>query len=142
MTHIEQYNPRKICILIMVLILTLPLSAGGRAEAESDIASMSFEQLEEKARGTEVGFYMWGGSTQINGWVDSVIGGYLQENHDITLRRVPMDASVFVNRLLSEKDAGRDSDVMDILWINGENFKNAREGRYSLWSLHPVTAQF
>ena len=114
--------------LIFALGLTMPVFAAGGTEVGPEIASMSFEELEEVARGSKVRFYMWGGSTQINAWVDSVVGGYLRERYDMELMRVPADASVFVNRLLSEKEAGRDPGVMDILWINGENFKNAREG--------------
>ncbi|MGI9256072.1 MAG: ABC transporter substrate-binding protein [Salinispira sp.] len=113
----------------MGLVLCTALSAAGNNDSENtSIFSMDFEQIEEEAQGSDVRFYMWGGSPQINTWVDSVIGGYLMDQYDITLERVPMDASVFVNRLLSEKEAGREEGIMDILWINGENFKNAREG--------------
>lgn len=119
---------RGFLLSIVLLLLTVPVIAGGGAEAETDELPMDFDQLEPLAQGSEVSFYMWGGSPQINDWVDTVVGGYLQERYDITLERIPMDTSVFVNRLLSEKEAGRETGIMDILWINGENFKNAREG--------------
>ena len=119
---------KTIFIFTLGLIIGMRVFAAGDAEPELDFSSMSFEELEESARGSEVRFYMWGGSTQINAWVDSSIGGYLEAQYGIDLVRVPADASVFVNRLLSEKEAGRDTGVMDIVWINGENFKNAREG--------------
>jgi len=118
-------------VLVLVaaaIIIFIAIFAGGAVEAETDVLAFGYEQIEQSAQGSTVSFYMWGGSPQINGWVDSVVGGYLQDRYDITLERVPMDASVFVNRLLSEKEADRRSGVMDILWINGENFKNAREG--------------
>ena len=119
----------RVC-LICLLILTsgVTVLAGGRPEGNADISAMSFAQLEEVARGSSLRFAMWGGSAQINGWVDSVVAKHLHDRYDISLVRVPLDASVFVNRLLSEKTYGRDVGVLDILWINGENFKNAREG--------------
>ena len=38
-----------------------------------------------------------------------------------------MDASVFVNRLLTEKQAGQSRGTIDLVWINGENFRTARQ---------------
>ena len=38
-----------------------------------------------------------------------------------------MDAGIFVNKLLNEKAAGREEGSIDLVWINGENFKNAKE---------------
>jgi putative spermidine/putrescine transport system substrate-binding protein len=78
-------------------------------------------------QGHEVSFYMWGGSTEINTWIDMKVAEGLKAEYDITLKRVPMDASVFVNKLLAEKQAGREKGVIDLLWINGENFRNAKE---------------
>jgi putative spermidine/putrescine transport system substrate-binding protein len=70
---------------------------------------------------------MWGGSSIINKWVDTYVAGELKKRWDITLERVPMDASIFVNKLLTEKQAGKRVGTIDIVWINGENFKNAME---------------
>jgi len=86
-----------------------------------------FDRLVEQARNTEVSWFMWGGSPTINSWVDTYVAGELKKRYGITLKRVPADAAVFVNKLLVEKQAGRKVGVMDLLWINGENFKNARE---------------
>jgi putative spermidine/putrescine transport system substrate-binding protein len=107
----------------------MSLTAGGTAEVASatNPANASWEEVERAARSSRVNFYMWGGSAVINDWIDTYVAGRLRELYDIELRRVPMDAAVFVNKLLTEKQAGRQSGVMDLLWINGENFKNARE---------------
>jgi putative spermidine/putrescine transport system substrate-binding protein len=124
--------PRPVSGLGIIILLTLGIllaSGCGAGQAETgDPAELSFDQLAEQASGSEVRFYMWGGSPLINEWIDTAVAEQLASEHDITLVRVPMDAAVFVNRLLSEKDAGRQTGVMDILWINGENFRNAREG--------------
>ncbi len=70
---------------------------------ETKLLSMDFSEIEKEARGTEVRFYMWGGSVVVNEWIDSVFADELKTKYDITLVRVPMDASVFVNKLISEK---------------------------------------
>ena len=88
---------------------------------------LTYDKALKQARGTSVNFYMWGGSATINAWVDGYVAHSLKDQFDITLNRVPMDASVFVNKLLTEKQAGKKKGAIDLMWINGENFKNARE---------------
>ncbi len=71
---------------------------------------------------------MWGGSEQINSWIDNYVDVKLKVDYNIDLVRVPMDATIFVNKLLTEKSAGKKTGDIDLLWINGENFKNAKLG--------------
>nr|WP_174409547.1 ABC transporter substrate-binding protein [Desulfovibrio psychrotolerans] len=87
----------------------------------------SWEEILEKARGSRVAWYMYGGMANANRWVDEYVAPEVLRRYGITLERVPMDAPVFVNKLLAEKAAGRAQGTMDLLWINGENFRNARE---------------
>ena len=88
---------------------------------------LSHDQALTEARGTRVNFYMWGGSATINAWIDGYVTKTVKEQFNIELNRVPMDAEVFVNKLLTEKQAGKKTGTMDLVWINGENFKNARQ---------------
>ena len=114
--------------LIALILITAPMTLEARGGDEApDPADMSWEEIVAAARGSEVSFYMWGGSTEINAWIDMSVADGLKESYDITLKRVPMDASVFINKLLAEKQADRDRGVIDLLWINGENFRNAKE---------------
>lgn len=98
-----------------------------RKQEEPDFAELDFAEVRELARGQTVRFYMWGGDAKINSWVDGFVTEKVDEYYDIRLKRVPMDASVFVTKLLNEKLAGKDEGIMDLLWINGENFKRAKE---------------
>ena len=66
----------------------------------------------------------------------------MKERYGITLKRVPADAAVFVNKLLAEKQAGAGKGTMDLLWINGENFKNARENDLLYGPVTADSAQF
>lgn len=79
------------------------------------------------ARGTTVTFYMYGGWSHVNDWIDTYVADEMKRRYDITVERVPMDAAVFVNKLLTEKSAGQETGVIDLMWINGENFRNAME---------------
>ncbi len=114
-------------MLLLILILSGELHATGNSESIIDPSGMTWEEIVDAAQGSEVTFYMWGGSTEINSWIDMTVATGLKDSYDIDLKRVPMDASVFVNKLLTEKQAGREQGVIDLVWINGENFRNARE---------------
>ena len=117
---------KRLLLILMNLLLIASVFATGRAEPEADPASMSFDETIASSNGSEVTFYMWGGSASINTWIDTYVAGTLLDRYDIRLRRVPMDAAVFVNKLMNEKQAGKERGVIDLLWINGENFRNAK----------------
>ena len=99
----------------------------GNNTNDENILQQDFEKISKQAEGTTVRFFMWGGAANINNWIDQYVAVELKNKYNITLVRVPADASIFINKLLAEKQAGKKSGTMDLLWINGENFKNARE---------------
>lgn len=109
-------------LLILMVLMALTLPAGAR-----DLLTAPFGDVEKKARGSKVRWYMYGGWAHVNAWVDTYVAEQMKQRYDIALVRVPMDAGVFVNKLLNEKAAGKTPGTIDLLWINGENFKNAKE---------------
>lgn len=108
-------------VLFIVTVMTVALMAGGARAGDS------FAQLVQESRGTTVKWFMWGGSPTINSWVDTYVAAEVKKRFDINLKRVPADAAIFVNKLLTERQTDRKKGTMDLLWINGENFKNAME---------------
>ena len=110
-----------------MLLLLLLLAGCSEAPPTESVLKQDYPALEKAARGTEVRWHMWGGSAQINQWVDTYVVTEMKKRHDINVVRVPMDAPVFVNKLLTEKAASKNTGTMDLLWINGENFKNAMQ---------------
>lgn len=90
---------------------------------------MSWEEIVAEARGQTVYWYMWGGSDAINTFVTDHVAGRLAEEYEITLEMVPVtDAVIYVNKVLGEKQAGRNTGgSVDLVWINGENFRTMRE---------------
>jgi putative spermidine/putrescine transport system substrate-binding protein len=112
--------------LLMHLAVIAALLAGAGKSAWA-VEGGNFADMVQQAKGSEVKWFMWGGSTTINSWVDIYVAKAVQEKYGITLKRVPADAAIFVNKLLTEKQAGGGKGTMDLVWINGENFKNAME---------------
>lgn len=108
--------------------LLLLLAAGcGAEEKQQATTDISWDEHVVRAKDTTVRFYMYGGMNNVNDWIDNVIAPAVKEQYGVTVERVPMSAPVFMNKMLAEKSAGKSTGSIDLLWINGENFKNARK---------------
>ena len=99
------------------------------ASESSDEASKegSFDDVKEKAKGTTVTFYGWGGDDKLNNWLDTEFAPVMKEKYDITMERVPMDIDQVLSQLSGEIQAGETDGSIDMIWINGENFQSAKE---------------
>ena len=101
-----------------------PITGGESAAFELD----DWDSVLSAAAGQTVNWYIWGGSDSINAFVDNFYGKALQERFNITLNRIPIADTVdAVNQVLSEKQAGIDPGVVDLIWINGENFNTLKQ---------------
>ncbi|MFN2354860.1 MAG: ABC transporter substrate-binding protein, partial [Desulfopila sp.] len=112
------------CSIVKMMVMLFCLVVCSTSQA---LAAQSFAEVKDAAGGSTVKWFMWGGSPTINSWVDTYVADQVEKRYDITLKRVPADAAIFINKLLTEKQTNRDRGTMDLLWINGENFKNAME---------------
>ena len=99
-------------------------------EKKEETGSEAFDKLVEEAKGQTVNFYGWGGDDRLNQWLDGFYAEYLKKNYDITLNRVPMGIEDILTQLSAEKKAGSTESDIDMIWINGENFKTAKENDY------------
>ena len=106
------------------------LPKGG--EDASSPVSRDWDKVLRNASNSEVSFYMWGGSPRINTWIDGIVAKELEKQYRIKLNRIAMDPEDFINQLLADKQANNEKGSIDLLWINGENFKNAKEAEL-LW---------
>ena len=113
--------------LLLVTIAILTLASACQKSQTASAAPESFTQALEQARGTSVTFYGWGGSAQTNAWIDNVLAPSLLAEYGVTLRRVPMGIEDILTKLISEKQAGLASGDIDVVWINGENFYEAKK---------------
>lgn len=118
---------KKIISFVMITALILLNVSCSKEAALTNPIDNSWEEIEKAAVGTQVNFYMWGGDTRINNWVDEYVATQLKEKYNMDLNRVPMNAEDFVNKLINEKQAGKEKGSIDLLWINGENFYTTKE---------------
>ncbi len=81
-------------------------------------------------RAAEVAFGMWAGDEARNRYMRERLAPDLERLYGIRLRVIPTaDIAELVNKLLTEKGAGKVSGgSVDLLWINGENFRTAKQG--------------
>ncbi|MGH9839312.1 MAG: ABC transporter substrate-binding protein [Blastocatellia bacterium] len=89
-----------------------------------------WEEIVAQARGSEVSFAMWSGDEARNRYYQSVVAATVKQQYGVTLRFVPTsDVADIVNKLLNEKGAGKMAGgTIDLVWINGENFRTAKQG--------------
>lgn len=120
---------RFLCGAILALALGAAPAAAGPAD-DSALIGRDWAEIVAEARGSTVTWFMWGGSDSINRYVTDYIGGRLQAEYGITLRQVPVaDIVETVNLVLSEVEAGNlTNGAVDLMWINGENFRTMRQG--------------
>ncbi|MDE1317468.1 ABC transporter substrate-binding protein [Vibrio aestuarianus] len=107
-------------LLSTIGITVLAFSAKAYAE--------EWKQIEQQAKGQTVYFHAWGGSQEINRylqWADKE----LQQQYGVTLKHVKVtDIAETTTRLIAEKAAKKDNDgSVDMVWINGENFKSMKD---------------
>ncbi len=110
--------------LCLCLLLLWPLAVN---------ADDSWRQIQTEARGQTVWFNAWGGDPAVNrylAWVSEEVKRY----YAIDLRIVPVaDAADAVKRIQTEAQAGRrQGGSVDLLWINGENFRTLKQANLLL----------
>lgn len=117
---------KKFMIGICVCLLLSGCSAK-KADKAEDISD--WNKVLESASGSSVTFYGWGGSPQVNQWIEGELAKSLKAEYNITLKRVGMDIDAVLNQLVNEKTAEVAAGNIDIIWINGENFYNAKKNQ-------------
>ena len=119
-------------LMFAALLATSALGSPVLADTADGAAlnASSWDQIVAQAKGGEVNWFMWGGADNINAYVKDYVGGILKDQYDITLNQVPLTDTVeAVNIVLGEKEAGNlDAGSVDMIWINGENFRTMKQG--------------
>src|SRR5689334_16965630 len=113
--------------LLVLAACGTPGQRGSTSPAE--ITKLPWQTIMQHARGTTVNFGMWAGDEERNRYFRSTVAEGMVRDYKITLRLVPnSDTAELVNKLLNEKGAGkRKGGSMDMVWINGENFRTAKQ---------------
>lgn len=79
------------------------------------------------ARGKTVRMGMWDGDPLINAYMRDFVAPLLQQRHGVRLQIVGIQGQMLVNRMVVEREAGRDVGDLDVVWINGETFYQLRK---------------
>lgn len=116
--------------LLASAFVLAPLGAVADTADGDALNNMSWDEVVALAKGGEVNWFLWGGSDNINQYVTEYVGGILEDTYDITLNRVGLSDTVeAVNIVLGEKESGvLDNGSVDMIWINGENFRTMKQG--------------
>lgn len=115
---------------IMICIILLFALIGCQSEASKSIDTYTeWDDVIFDGSQKEVTILMWGGNEGINQYMDGFVRESLEEKYGITLQRVPMNAPEYLKKLINEKKGGVEVGTADLLWINAENFRTAREGQ-------------
>lgn len=101
-----------------------PAAPAATAAARPDAP---WPEVEAEARGQTVDFVMWQGNPAINAYFRDFVIPHLREHYGITLRPLPGQGSDLVSRLMTEREAGRATSEIDVMWINGETFYQLRQ---------------
>ncbi|WP_101960019.1 ABC transporter substrate-binding protein [Vibrio harveyi] len=115
---------KKLLSTIGILATTFATSSFASSTAEE------WQKIEQQADGQTVYFHAWGGSQEINRYIQWV-GKELKSRYNVTLNHVKVtDISETTTRLIAEKAAGKNSGgSVDMVWINGENFKSMKDNQ-------------
>lgn len=113
-----------------VLAVSALLTGGAAARSADAVLAMSWDQVVAAADGGTVNWFMWGGSDTINTYVSGWVGSRMAERYNVTVNRVGINDTVeAVNIVLGEVEAGvDDAGAVDMIWINGENFRTMKQG--------------
>ncbi|MCO5733117.1 ABC transporter substrate-binding protein [Rhizobium sp. SSA_523] len=114
--------------------MTYLLAAGlvfgaGRLDASAASPDPSnWSAIEQAASGQTVYFNAWGGSENINAYLEWV-GAEMRKRYGVELVQVKLDDTASaVAKVIAEKAAGKASGgAVDLIWINGENFVSMKE---------------
>lgn len=105
------------------------LSAAALLVATNTFAPVAFanddwKALTEKAKGQTVYFNAWGGSANINSYIEWA-SDKVKDQYGVNVELVKIkDAGAVVKRIKTEKVAGRtEGGSVDLMWVNGENFR-------------------
>ena len=127
----------RVCVGFLLLLVPIALlSAGGGAEA-TEISADEFrtaflageltwdDVLARAAEEGEVNWFHWGGSDELNTWIDTSVAPELASlNVTLQTSRITNTRDA-VDQVIADNAAGRGlgDGTVDAIWINGENFR-------------------
>ena len=85
--------------------------------------------VEAAAKGQTVYFNAWAGADTINAYI-AWAGGEVEKRYGVKVEHVKItDTGEVVKRVRDEVAAGKKDGSVDLVWINGENFRAMKQGK-------------
>ena len=115
-----------------LLILSLVAAACGSSETTADdgtgeVDAGDWDAVLAEADGQTVQLWMWGGDSVLNSYIEDTVAPIVAES-GVTLEQVRIDAtSDGIDRIVSEAEAGTEDGAVDLIWVNGSNFSQAKD---------------
>ena len=120
-------------LIAMLALLVLISCAQNNKDLDKNVeqvdpATNDWDALVAAAEGQEMFWHAWGGSPIINSYIVWV-AEEVKIRYGIKLTHVKIsDTANVVSQVLAEKTSGKDEGgSVDMVWINGENFKSMKE---------------
>lgn len=134
-----------LAVALLVTVSGLVTATTSSAIGTKTYTGPEWTKILNQAKGQTVNWYMWGGSTAINDYVNSYIGAEAKKL-GITLNQVKLAGTAeAVNKVLGEKTAGNTTKGgVDLIWINGNNFATGRQADiwYCDWATKLPNAKY
>ncbi len=117
-------------------LLTTSLSAAILPLFGRFVYAADFAAIETEAKGQTVYFNAWAGSDNINAYI-AWAGEQMKTRYGVTVEHVKItDTAEVVKRVRDEVAAGKADGSVDLVWINGENFRAMKTDKllFGPWS--------
>lgn len=114
--------------IIVAALLMFGISACSQESRQGeDLSRVSWSEITDRAKGTDVTMMMWMGDPFINDYMNQYVKPEVKERFDIDLEIVDGQGTQIVSTLMAELESGRRTSQIDMMWINGETFYQLRQ---------------
>ncbi|WP_299754688.1 ABC transporter substrate-binding protein [uncultured Pontibacter sp.] len=114
-------------LFLSFLLLCSACGNTSEQEAQLNVQQADWQSIEQAASGTTVQMMMWQGDPLINQYMQTYVKPQLQEQYSITLEISSGQGKDIVGLALGEKETGKKTSEIDVIWINGETFYQLRQ---------------
>lgn len=114
-------------IVLLAQIVLLSACSDKKAKQETDLSSLSWQEIEAEAKDKTVSMMMWQGDLLINKYMNTYVKPKVKELYGIELELLNGQGNQIVTSLMTELEAGKSESEIDLCWINGETFYQLRQ---------------
>lgn len=118
------FSMRTMTRTLLLSMFTISIMTSGPARSDE----AAWQEIVEAAKGQTVYWNAWGGGDVYNAYI-AWVADRVSTEFGVTVEHVKLsDTAEAVRKVLAERTAGRVSDgSVDLIWINGENFKAMKD---------------